>query len=288
IPSRSVNFEREYARNVLRYFFSEYRAGRTPNPDVRCNREIKFSRFFRAAKKMGCHVMATGHYAQTRDGRLYRGVDPVKDQSYFLSMLTPQQLRHTLFPIGAYRKNDVRRLAEQLGLPNARKKDSQGICFVGPVRVKQFLQERLRRRRGDIQDDSGRRIGGHDGAWYYTIGQREGLGLSGGPWYIYAKDVRGNVLYVVRGRTSPRLYADTAVVTGVNWIGGGITFPLSASVKIRTPGETVACRVEKNTRGYCVRFREPQFAVAAGQVAVFYRGKRVLGGGTIRQTHTLL
>src|SRR3989338_4254542 len=167
---------------------------------------------------MGCRFMATGHYARIRKGRLYQGVDPVKDQSYFLSALSSRQLRHTLFPIGVYTKRRVRMMAKQFGLPNANKKDSQGICFVGPVRAKNFLQQRLRNQKGRILDDTGRYIGTHDGAWYYTIGQREGLGLAGGPWYIYAKDVHQNELRVVRGRMSHQLYADTAVVTPVNWI----------------------------------------------------------------------
>lgn len=288
IPFRSVNFEREYERDVLRYFFSEYRSGRTPNPDIRCNREIKFKLFFREVKKMGCRLMATGHYAQIHRGCLYAGVDPVKDQSYFLSMLGAAQLRRTLFPIGAYTKREVRMMAEQLGLPNAKKKDSQGICFVGPVRIKNFLQQRISKRQGAILDDNGRRIGTHDGVWYYTIGQREGLGLSGGPWYIYAKEVLRNELRVVCGRDHRRLYARDAIVSRVNWIGPKIRMPFSAKVKIRTPGETVACRVEKVSRGVSVKFHRPQFALATGQIAVFYRGGRVLGGGTITKVHTLI
>ena len=237
---------------------------------------------------MGCRFMATGHYARIRKGRLYQGVDPVKDQSYFLSALSSRQLRHTLFPIGVYTKRRVRMMAKQFGLPNANKKDSQGICFVGPVRAKNFLQQRLRNQKGRILDDTGRYIGTHDGAWYYTIGQREGLGLAGGPWYIYAKDVHQNELRVVRGRMSHQLYADTAVVTPVNWIGPKISPPFTAKVKIRTPGNEVACRVTKVTRGYQVKFHIPQFAVAAGQIAVFYRGCRVLGSGTIIKAQTLL
>ena len=282
IPFSSVNFEREYERSVIRYFFREYRAGRTPNPDVLCNREIKFDLFWRHAKSMGCSMMATGHYARTKHGRLYRGVDPRKDQSYFLYALTAAQLGHTLFPIGAMIKTDVRAAARRLNLPTAEKKDSQGICFVGQVDLRDFLQQRIRPRTGQVKDTDGNVVGRHPGVWYYTIGQRHGLGIGGGtPRYVVQKNVRTNTLVVAAGRRHPALYRQRVEVRSVHWINGRPDLPLRCTAKLRYQQPSQRCSVARSARGVTLVFDRPQFAVTSGQSAVLYSGSYVLGGGTI-------
>ncbi|MDO8560483.1 MAG: tRNA 2-thiouridine(34) synthase MnmA [bacterium] len=282
IPFSSVNFEREYERKVIRYFFREYRAGRTPNPDVLCNREIKFDLFWRQAKKMGCAMMATGHYARTKRGRLYRGLDPRKDQSYFLYALTAAQLERTLFPLGAMIKADVRAVARRFKLPTADKKDSQGICFVGQVNLRDFLQQRIRPRTGLVKDTEGNVVGRHPGVWYYTIGQRHGLGIGGGtPLYVAKKDVRTNTLVVAAGRRHPALYRQRVAVESVHWINEQPKLPARCSAKLRYQQPAQRCRVMRASRGLTLVFDRPQFAVTAGQSAVLYAGSKVLGGGTI-------
>lgn len=282
IPFRSVNFEREYRRSVIDYFFAEYRAGRTPNPDVRCNRAIKFGLFWEYAKTLGCTLMATGHYARTSGGRLYRGVDSRKDQSYFLYAMTASQLARTLFPIGRYTKPQVRAMAWRCKLPTAGKKDSQGICFVGRVKLREFLQQRIRPRRGVVSRVDGTPIGQHPGVWYYTIGQRQGLGLGGGPpYYVAGKNVRSNTLTVAPERTHPALYRRRVRVPQVHWINGAPLLPQRCRVKLRHQQPAQRCTVRRHGRGVMLTFERPQFAVAAGQAAVLYTGTSVLGGGAM-------
>ncbi len=252
IEFRSINFERDYCEKVIDYFFDEYAAGRTPNPDVMCNKEIKFGLFLEKALDLGFDYIATGHYARIRNSppspslisarggsslggkegvkgefyELLKGVDPKKDQSYFLYTLTQDQLQHTLFPIGEYTKQQVRQMAKDFGLPNWNKKDSQGICFVGHIKLREFLKQRLPERVGDIVDPAGRVIGQHPGAWYYTIGQRHGLALGGGtPYYVAAKDTIKNKIVVASKPLLSKLVEDREVmVKNLNWIN-----PLSIS-----------------------------------------------------------
>ena len=286
IPFRSVNFEREYEQDVIRYFFREYRAGRTPNPDIRCNRLIKFGVFLRYAAQLGCDLMATGHYARVRAGRLYAGADRRKDQSYFLYQLSERVLRRTLFPLAGYTKRQVRAMASRWRLPTADKDDSQGICFVGRVDLQQFLSQRITPRRGAVRSTDGRQIGEHRGVWYYTIGQRHGLGIGGGtPLYVAAKNVRTNVLTVAASRNHPALRSRRIHLKQLHWINHRPRrWPIHCYVKIRSQQPAQRCVAEHTAAGVILAFRRPQFAAASGQAAVIYTGtghRRVLGGGTI-------
>ncbi len=300
IECRSFNFEKEYKERVIEYFFREYQAGRTPNPDVMCNKEIKFKLFLEKALELGFDYIATGHYARVSDLKaqnsnvktyqLLKGVDPKKDQSYFLYTLNQEQLARTLFPIGHLQKSEVRALAKKFGLPNAEKKDSQGICFIGHVNVKEFLKQRIPERVGEIVDPSGRVIGQHHGAWYYTIGQRHGLGLGGGePYYVNSKDVVSNTLVVsplnIRGDKGG-LYSSKATLRDVHWISKQPKFPLSCTAKIRYQQPDQLCTLfppleGEGKGGVKIEFNNPQFAIASGQAVVFYDDETVLGGGTI-------
>lgn len=287
IEFRSFNFEVEYREKVIEYFFSEYAAGRTPNPDVMCNKEIKFKLFLDKALELGFDYIATGHYARVsritnHESRyeLRKGVDPKKDQSYFLYTLNQDQLSRTLFPIGHLEKTKVRELARKLGLPNAEKKDSQGLCFVGQINLREFLRQRLPERAGEIVNSSGQVLGQHPGAWYYTIGQRHGLGIGGGtPYYVAQKDVLRNQIIVTEDRYNRLVYYTQAAVNKIHWIGAGPQLPLSCKAKIRYQQPDQECRIDREDEGYVVNFVEPQFAIAPGQAIVFYDGDQVLGGG---------
>ncbi|TMV17390.1 tRNA 2-thiouridine(34) synthase MnmA [Paenibacillus thermoaerophilus] len=293
IPFYTVNFEREYADKVFAYFLDEYRKGRTPNPDVLCNREIKFGEFLNKALELDADYIATGHYARLRrgdDGRmqLLRGVDANKDQSYFLMMLSQQQLAKAMFPIGHLPKPEVRRIAEEAGLATAKKKDSTGVCFIGERNFKEFLSHYLPAQSGEIRDLDGRVKGRHDGLMYYTLGQRQGLGIGGSgtgePWFVAGKDLRENVLYVVQGDKHPALYSQSLHATDVNWIAG--TPPAAGSfrctAKFRYRQQDQAVTVTPRGDGTCdVEFMEPQRAVTPGQAVVFYDGDVCLGGGLI-------
>lgn len=290
IPCRSFNFEKIYAKSVIENFFREYRAGRTPNPDVLCNRDIKFGAFFKEARRLGFTHIATGHYAQrvlVNDRKreqmyeLRRGKDRTKDQSYFLYRITQDQLAHTFFPLGKLTKVEVRSRARRWQLPTAGKPDSQGICFIGHVDVRKFLQQRLAARQGDIVDTDGRRLGEHPGVWYYTIGQRHGLGLSGGPWYVAAKDIKRNRLVVAHGRRHARLYSRRFVVSDLNWVNTVPPTSQRLTAQIRYRQLPQACRVQLIRMGAEVTFAKPQFAPALGQSVVFIRGTTVLGGGIL-------
>lgn len=296
IEWRSFNFEKEYEDKVIEYFFTEYAAGRTPNPDVMCNKEIKFGLFQEEAMKLGFDYIATGHYARIRshvpplDGEgkggvkyeLLKGLDPKKDQSYFLYALNQGQLAKTLFPVGEYQKPEVRALARKFGLPNASKKDSQGVCFVGHIKLREFLRQRIPEKVGEIVDSSGRVIGHHPGAWYFTIGQRHGLGIGGGtPYYVIQKDVVSNKLFVDKGPTAPKVYKNTAFVTNLHWVGEPPTLPLKCQAKIRYRQEDQRCELVEDTEGYEVKFNDSQFALAPGQALVLYDKDRVLGGAII-------
>jgi tRNA-specific 2-thiouridylase len=295
IDIEAVNFAAEYRDRVFASFLAEYRAGRTPNPDVLCNAEIKFKAFLDHAMALGAERIATGHYAriQERDGRLrlIKGADPAKDQSYFLHRLNQTQLARTLFPIGGLRKSEVRSIARSEGLPNHAKKDSTGICFIGERPFREFLSRYLPREPGPIETNDGVRIGEHQGLMYYTIGQRQGLGIGGrrggdgAAWYVAGKDLATNTLKVVQGHEDPSLFSRRLRAADSSWIGGapppaGEAGALAAKTRYRQADS--ACALTAGAEDcFELEFDEPQWAVTPGQSAVVYRGEECLGGGVI-------
>lgn len=292
IKLHEANFAAEYWDNVFEHFLEEYRAGRTPNPDILCNREIKFRAFLDYATTLGADCIATGHYARTgsRDGytTLLKGLDSNKDQSYFLHQVGSQELARTLFPLGGMDKSEVRTLAEQAGLATARKKDSTGICFIGERRFKDFLQQYLPAQPGTIESVDGEVLGQHQGLMYHTIGQRQGLGIGGladhkdAPWYVVGKNLERNVLLVAQGSDHPALYHDALRAGDIFWISGSVPeLPLSCRAKIRYRQPDQACEVQTTATGYRVQFEQPQRAITPGQSVVFYQGAECLGGGVI-------
>ncbi|MDO8953604.1 MAG: tRNA 2-thiouridine(34) synthase MnmA [Gammaproteobacteria bacterium] len=287
----SVNFAKEYWDRVFAYFLQEYSAGHTPNPDVLCNKEIKFKAFLDYALSLGADFIATGHYAQKeeRDGIFYlkKGLDPNKDQSYFLYLLNQHQLSKTLFPVGHLPKPEVRKIAEDNGLVTFNKKDSTGICFIGERKFKEFLNHYLPAKPGEIQTPEGKTIGHHDGLMYYTIGQRQGIGIggihdsSGEPWYVANKNLSKNVLIIVQG-DHPLLYKQTLCASQLHWISGtapGKSFECTAKIRYRQTDQ--ACSVSIENDRATVKFVEQQRAVTPGQSIVFYDGEICLGGGII-------
>ena len=296
VPFHSRNFAREYWVAVFEHFLAEYRAGRTPNPDVLCNREIKFKTFLDEARALGAGQIATGHYAQVtqRDGRwrLLRGADADKDQSYFLHQLGQEQLAATLFPIGHLPKTEVRRIAAEAGLPTARKKDSTGICFIGERDFREFLSRYIPAKPGEIRSVDGAKVGEHAGVFYYTLGQREGLNIGGvkgrpaAPWFVVGKDVSKNLVVVDQGTDSEWLMSRQLDSEAAHWIAGappGASFDCSAKTRYRQRDER--CRVTVNGDGSVrVDFEVAQRAVTPGQSVVFYRDEECLGGAVILGT----
>lgn len=298
IPLHHVNFAREYRERVFEHFLSEYRAGRTPNPDVLCNREIKFGAFRDHARRLGGRFVATGHYARTArvagESRLLKGVDADKDQSYFLHLVTAETLSGTVFPLGELCKSEVRRIARDRALPVAEKKDSTGICFIGERPFRDFLAGWLPARPGPIRSADGRLLGQHHGLMYYTLGQRRGLRIGGrpdtgdAPWYVAAKDPEDNTLIVVQGE-HPLLYCDALEAADPHWINGPPVqlegdSELRCQVKVRYRQPDQSCRVRVDEGGrLVVRFDSPQRAVAPGQYAVFYQDDHCLGGAVIER-----
>ena len=292
ITLHTANFAAEYWDNVFEHFLAEYSAGRTPNPDILCNREIKFKVFLEYAEILGADLIATGHYVrrQDRDGRtlLCKGVDNNKDQSYFLHAVDESALARSLFPVGELEKPEVRRIAEAHGLITHAKKDSTGICFIGERRFKDFLQQYLPAQPGDIEDDTGRVIGRHIGLMYHTLGQRQGLGIGGvkggseEPWYVAAKDLERNVLVAVQGGNHPLLFTDSLISEEIHWINGEpADLPLHCAAKTRYRQADQPCLVQRDGAGWRVDFTMPQRAVTPGQSVVFYQGDVCLGGGVI-------
>lgn len=291
IPYYTVNFEKQYMDKVFAYFLDEYRKGRTPNPDVMCNREIKFGEFLNKALELGADYIATGHYARVehRDGayRLLRGVDSNKDQTYFLHALDQYQLSKAMFPIGHLPKPEVRAIAEKAGLATAKKKDSTGVCFIGERNFKVFLSGYLPAKPGEMRTLEGEVKGRHDGLMYYTLGQRQGLGIggsgSGEPWFVADKDLENNILYVVQGEKHPALYSTGLKATDLNWIKGEApkeSLRCTAKFRYRQPDQGVT--VHFGEGGACeVVFDQPQKAITPGQSVVFYDGEECLGGATI-------
>jgi tRNA-specific 2-thiouridylase len=297
LPFHARNFAQQYWSGVFEHFLAEYAAGRTPNPDVLCNREIKFRTFLDEARSLGAECIATGHYAQVdrRDGRwrLLRGVDADKDQSYFLHQLGQEQLAATLFPIGHLPKPEVRRLARAAALPTAAKKDSTGICFIGERDFRGFLARYLPARPGEIRSVDGARVGEHEGVFFYTLGQREGLRIGGQrgraaqPWFVVGKDVAANVLLVDQGHDSPWLQSTHLDSEPAHWIAGAppaAEFRCTAKTRYRQRDE--ACTVTLAPQGGLrVDFDRPQRAVTPGQSVVLYREEECLGGAVILATN---
>ena len=330
IEIEHVNFAADYKDRVFAEFLREYAAGRTPNPDVLCNAEIKFKAFLDHAMRLGAEKIATGHYARVRrcpaslgepGGRddaspataresagglaqyqLLKGLDASKDQSYFLHRLTQAQLAKTLFPLGELRKTEVRRIAAEIGLPNARKKDSTGICFIGERPFREFLNRYLQTRPGPIKDERGRTIGEHVGLSFYTLGQRQGLGIGGvkdkgaprgggdhAPWFVARKDMATNTLVAVQGHDHPWLLSHELVFDDAAWTAGTAPAPGACAAKTRYRQQDAACTLSAgDTAGsFRLRFTEPQWAVTPGQSAVLYDGEVCLGGGVIAAAQTL-
>lgn len=299
IPFEEWDFRRAYHRIVIQYLIREYRMGRTPNPDIMCNRHIKFGLFFARALKEGASYIATGHYIKKIEFRgkkqelqKYRVSIPKdrnKDQSYFLCRLNQKQLAHCLFPLGDLTKAEVRSIAGTIGLPNWDRKDSQGVCFIGSLSMKDFLKEHIASRKGPLMTLDGTCVGAHEGAAYYTIGQRHGIGFGGGgkPQYVVGKDMKKNIVFVAQGRTAP-LYRDELFCTDLSWISGATSpLPLVCHARIRYRQPLQKCVVRKRRirnsicQQWAVFFEKPQRAIASGQAIVFYKRNEMLGGGVI-------
>ena len=297
IPLLRADFIKEYWDDVFSYFLNEYARGRTPNPDVFCNKYIKFAAFRTFAKEHGCDLIAMGHYAKRidKDGKAYmlKSYDQNKDQTYFLSQISQAQLADCLFPLGDIDKPEVRRIAKTLGLAVAEKKDSTGICFIGERNFKQFLQNYLPAHQGKIVDiATNEKVGTHDGVLYYTIGQRRGLGIGGitgreaKSWFVVKKDVKQNILYVASGNEDEHLLSDEAIITDVNWISDVPTGPIHVGTKFRYRQKDAMLTLYPLTpTSVKLVYDAPQKAVTAGQAAVFYQGDICLGGGLIDQIY---
>ena len=301
IEIEHVNFAAQYKDRVFAQFLSEYQAGRTPNPDVLCNAEIKFKAFLDHALALGAQKIATGHYARVRlnnatgKHELLKGLDPSKDQSYFLHRLNQQQLGRTLFPVGELHKSEVRRIATEIGLPNARKKDSTGICFIGERPFREFLNRYIAREPGPVKDDKGRTIAQHVGLSFYTLGQRQGLGIGGlkakgaqrgggehSPWFVARKDLASNTLWVVQGHEHPWLLSDAVQAQDASWVAEipPAAGPMTAKTRYRQADATCTLQPHSDD-SFTLQFTDPQWAVTPGQSAVLYDGDVCLGGGVI-------
>jgi len=291
IPYYSVNFVEEYRQTVFEQFLEDFRAGLTPNPDILCNREIKFKVFLQKAFELGADYLATGHYCRTRDGRLFKGLDPEKDQSYFLHAVASGSLEKVLFPIGNLTKKEVRVIAREHNLATSEKKDSTGICFIGKRDFKPFLSKFVDSEPGNFETLSGEIVGRHDGVSFYTLGQRKGMGLGGegDAWYVVGKDLQRNVILVERGADHPALYAKELTAHSPSWIKDPIpSAPYSCRAKIRYRQLDQACTILSLEKGkLCVQFDTAQRAITPGQSIVFYDGDECLGGAVIETSKGL-
>jgi tRNA-specific 2-thiouridylase len=300
IEIEHVNFAAEYKDRVFAEFLREYQAGRTPNPDILCNAEIKFKAFLDHAMRLGAEKIATGHYARVRERNgafeLLKGLDSLKDQSYFLHRLNQAQLSKTLFPVGELPKTEVRRIAAEIGLPNAKKKDSTGICFIGERPFRDFLNRYISKEPGPIKEPSGRTIGQHVGLSFYTLGQRQGLGIGGirakgaqkggnehEPWFVARKDMEKNTLWVVQGHDHPWLLSPSLKAQDASWVAGVPPAASALAAKTRYRQADAPCTFETlGDAEFALNFSEPQWAVTPGQSAVIYDGEVCLGGGVIK------
>ena len=314
IEIEHVNFAANYKDRVFAEFLREYQAGRTPNPDILCNAEIKFKAFLDHAMRLGAEKIATGHYARVRKNEitglhdLLKGVDPAKDQSYFLHRLNQAQLSKTLFPVGELKKTEVRRIADEIGLPNAKKKDSTGICFIGERPFREFLNCYIAKAPGLIKSDKGRVLGEHVGLSFYTLGQRQGLGIGGvkakgadlkaaqargqrgvgehEPWFVARKDMDSNTLWVVQGHDHPWLQSTVLSTQDCAWVAGAAPAAGAYAAKARYRQADAACDLCNLNEAECeLSFSEPQWAVTPGQSAVLYDGEVCLGGGVIASSN---
>ena len=303
IEIEHVNFAAEYKDRVFAEFLHEYQGGRTPNPDILCNAEIKFKAFLDHAMRLGAEKIATGHYARVRevDGQfqLLKGLDANKDQSYFLHRLNQSQLAKTLFPVGELEKPEVRRIADAIGLPNAKKKDSTGICFIGERPFREFLNRYIANEPGPIKNELGQRIGEHVGLSFYTLGQRQGLGIGGlkakgqergggehTPWFVARKDLATNTLYVVQGHDHPWLLSSALTADNLSWCAGSAPEKAHFGAKTRYRQADAGCAFATSASMMQLSFTEPQWAVTPGQSAVLYDGEVCLGGGIIASAET--
>ena len=305
IEIEHVNFAANYKDRVFAEFLREYQGGRTPNPDILCNAEIKFKAFLDHAFALGAEKIATGHYARVREVggefQLLKGLDPLKDQSYFLHRLNQSQLSKTLFPVGELHKTEVRRIADEIGLPNAKKKDSTGICFIGERPFREFLNRYIANQPGPIKDERGRKIGTHVGLSFYTLGQRQGLGIGGvkekgaqrgsgehQPWFVACKDMATNTLYVVQGHDHPWLLSPHLSADDLSWCAPHAPAPGRYAAKTRYRQADAPCELSYDDQGELVlNFDDPQWAVTPGQSAVLYDGDVCLGGGVIARAAAL-
>jgi tRNA-specific 2-thiouridylase len=295
IPYYSVNFAKEYWDNVFVHFLKEYKAGYTPNPDVLCNREIKFKVFFEKAMELGADFLATGHYCQNAfvagegggEPKLVKGTDPGKDQTYFLYTIGKKTLERVLFPIGAIHKSEVRAIAAKYDLATKAKKDSTGICFIGERDFQKFLSGYIPAKAGDFKNLAGERVGKHEGAAYYTIGQRKGLSLGGQgePWFVVGKNIEKNIVFVERGVSHPALFADELTATEMSWVSGSMPeLPFRCRAKVRYRQQDQACTITDLKDGILrVVFDVPQRAITPRQSVVFYDGDVCLGGAMIER-----
>ncbi len=285
IPFKMYDFETEYRERVVGYMLDGYKAGITPNPDIMCNQEVKFKLFLDTALQDGADMIATGHYARSDNGQLLTGIDANKDQSYFLYRVAENALQHSLMPIGEYEKPKVRELAKKFGLATAEKKDSQGICFVGKVGIKEFLQQFVSTKPGAILDAQGTTLGEHDGALFYTIGQRHGLNVGGGlPYYVIGKDMAKNEVYVTTDLQDPELWTREYTITSPHWINAKPeegTTDTKYRVRTRYRAPLVACTVQKDGNNWKIAMDEDVRALTPGQSAVLYEDQRVVGGGIV-------
>lgn len=296
IPLHTVNFAEQYWDNVFEHFLTEYRKGRTPNPDILCNKEIKFKLFFDHAMALGADYIATGHYARIvykdRTPHVHKGKDRNKDQTYFLHAIDPLVLDKVLFPVGEFLKPDIRSIAENLGLSTKDKKDSTGICFIGERKFKRFLQEYILAKPGDILSSEGQCLGTHDGLMFYTLGQRQGLGIGGlrgtehAPWFVVDKNIEDNQLIVAQGKDHPLLYSQGLMCGQIHWLSAPANdFPLQLCAKTRYRQADQHCIVAPIDQSgqHCVMFSSPQRAITPGQYLVLYEGPRCLGGAVIER-----
>ena len=289
IPYYSINFAQEYRKNVFQHFLDEYESGHTPNPDILCNKEIKFKVFYEKAMEFGADFLATGHYCQIQSFEnapmLVKGFDKGKDQTYFLYAIEGQVLEHVLFPIGHLPKKQVRQIASDFDLPTKNKKDSTGICFIGERDFKDFLKKYLASKQGHfVHLETGKVLGPHEGSCFYTTGQRKGLGLGGpgGPWFVASRDTKTNQVYVVEGEKHPALYSDDCLVTDITWINPNLdNINLITHAKVRYRQEDQKCSLEILKGEAKVVFQNPQRAIAVGQSVVFYKNELCLGGAVV-------